>query len=68
LEKWIPSFRDRITTGGKELEDETIHLALEFAVGSLVVDKYGLQLWDLIFLYGPAKFVERVVKSQITTA
>ncbi len=42
------------------LNGSAVHLTLEFAVGSLVVDE-RLQLWDLIFLYQPAKLVECLV-------
>ena len=41
---------------------ETLHLAIEFAVDSLLVHNYGLQFADILFSYRQANFLEKVVK------
>lgn len=57
LEEWIPTLGDLINS-----DDNTLHLSLEFAVGSLVVDNYGLQIADLLFVYEQSKLVETLAK------
>jgi hypothetical protein len=67
VEAWITFFLALLESEGQNDPacSEVLHLAFEFAVGSLVVDKYGLQSADLIFLYWPANFVEKVVKNAL---
>lgn len=59
LKIWTETFRGRDDVPDN-LYPPAVHLAFEFAVGSIVVEE-GLQLWDLIFLYQPAKLVECLV-------
>ena len=44
------------------VERETLHIAIEFAVDSLLVNKYGLQLCDILFSYKQAIFLEETVE------
>jgi len=67
VDAWIKIFLGLINTEAQMDAEitEFLHLAFEFSVGSLVVDEHGRQSADLIFLYWPAKFVERVVKTKL---
>jgi hypothetical protein len=54
---WVQSLHTR--TGVTDLA--ALHLALELAVDSFFISKYGLHLNDLLFAYNQANFVEKVV-------
>ncbi|MDY6855144.1 MAG: hypothetical protein SWO11_10650 [Thermodesulfobacteriota bacterium] len=45
-----------------KMDRETLHMAIEFAVDSLLVNKYGLQLCDIVFSYKQAIFLEETVE------
>ena len=62
LECWIPAFLARGDVAD-DVDPDAAHLAFEYAVGTYVVYYNRMQLWDLIFLYRPAKLVECVVKT-----
>ena len=45
-----------------EEDRDALHIAIEFAVDSLLVHKYGLQLGDILFSYRQAIFIEEAVE------
>jgi len=61
VEGWIDAFPAK----AEAVDKEALHLALEFAVDALLIQKYGLQLADLLFPYRQANFVEEAVEAAI---
>ncbi len=61
--RWIDAFSEKVP--GVDVDEEALHLALEFAVDALLIREYGLQLADLLFPYRQANFVEEAVQAAI---
>lgn len=61
VERWIAAFPAKTEV----VDQEALHLALEFAVDALLVRERGLQLGDLLFPYRQADFVEEAFQSAI---
>jgi hypothetical protein len=61
IAEWLGKFPGGVPEG----DEQAFHLAFEFAVGSLLVSQHGLQLWDLLFAYRQAIFVEEVVEDYL---
>ncbi len=61
---WIAVLADLAGLDGAE-DREAIHLALEFAVDALLIDKYGFQINDLLFAKSQGAFVEEAVAAAL---
>ncbi|MCU0597074.1 MAG: zinc dependent phospholipase C family protein [Desulfobacterota bacterium] len=61
VERWIAAFPAK----AEVVDKEALHLALEFAVDALLIQKHGLQLADLLLPYRQANFVEEAVEAAI---
>jgi hypothetical protein len=67
IEWWVSILAEKL----EEVDDpmsgdrDILHLALEFAVDSLLIKQQGLQLSDLLFSYTQANFLEKTVKQAL---
>jgi hypothetical protein len=67
IEWWVSILADKLKEFGDAMSNDrdTLHLALEFAVDSLLIKQQGLQLSDLLFSYTQADFLEKAVKQAL---
>ena len=64
IQQWVPILANKLQEADDPMatDEEALHLALEFAVDSILINEQGLQLNDLLFSYSQANFLEKSVK------
>jgi hypothetical protein len=67
IEWWVSILTKKLATIGDPMagDREVLHLALEFAVDSIVINLHGLQVSDLLFSYTQANFLEKAVREAL---
>jgi len=67
VEWWVTILEQKLAAAvvPMDFDREVLHLALEFAVDSLLIRHHGLQLSDLLFSYTQADFLEKAVKKAL---